>query len=79
MLDAERAFLAELGGGCNLPCGAYARPDEHGVILGAMLASLDGRVVLRATAGADDPVALGQKLAHTLLDEQGGRRLLDVA
>ena len=26
-VDAERAFLAELGGGCNLPCGALARVD----------------------------------------------------
>lgn len=77
MLDAERAFLAELGGGCNLPCAAYAQPDEEDLILDVLLASLDGRVVLRANAGHYDPVALGRELAHTLLDEHGGRALLE--
>src|SRR5947208_3875503 len=31
-VEAERAFLAELGGGCNLPCGALARLDARGAI-----------------------------------------------
>ena len=29
-VDAERAFLAELGGGCDLPVGAYATVDGDG-------------------------------------------------
>jgi len=77
VLDAERAFLAELGGGCNLPSGAYAQRDGEGVVLEAMLASLDGRVVLRVTGGGDDPVRLGRELARRLLDEHGGRALLE--
>src|SRR5262249_48667635 len=32
-VDAERAFLAELGGGCDLPCGALARVDGDTVVL----------------------------------------------
>ena len=44
-LDAERGFLAELGGDCDLPAGAHAtvRPDG-GLRLEAMLASLDGKL-----------------------------------
>ena len=43
------AFLAELGGGCTLPCGALARvDDERGELeLDALLAALDGSIVLR--------------------------------
>jgi hydroxymethylbilane synthase len=49
-VDAERAFLAELGGGCNLPCGALARSSTADVTIEVMLASLNGQVVLRTTA-----------------------------
>ncbi|MET1003470.1 MAG: hydroxymethylbilane synthase, partial [Acidimicrobiia bacterium] len=41
---AERAFLAELGGGCNLPCGALAVVAGDEITLDAVLASLDGHV-----------------------------------
>lgn len=42
-LDAERAFLAELGGGCDLPAAAYAERDGDGLRLRAFLAD-GGRV-----------------------------------
>ena len=52
-VDAERAFLEELGGGCTLPAGAHAvvssSPDGTEVTLTGLLASSDGRVLLRAT------------------------------
>lgn len=82
-VDAERAFLARLGGGCDLPVGAFAviTPGaEPALRVEAMLASLDGRTVLRATTGgrvADGP-ALGSGLADQLLDA-GGRGLLEDA
>ncbi len=53
-VDAERAFLARLGGGCDLPCGALARIEDGDVVLDALLASLDGHVVVRSTARGDD-------------------------
>ena len=74
---AERAFLAELGGGCSLPCGALAQRDADGITLEALLASLDGRVVLRASAIGTDPDALGRELARRILDDEGGRVVLD--
>ena len=73
---AERAFLAELGGGCNLPCGALARTEGRAVVIEVLLASLDGRTVLRAHRRGDDPTSVGRDAARMLLDERGGRALL---
>ena len=75
-VDAERAFLAVLGGGCDLPVGAYATVDGDAIRLEALIASLDGRVALRWTAVGTDPVALGAEVAEGLLGEGGGRSLL---
>lgn len=80
-VDAERAFLAELGGDCDLPAGALARPlppphRRDGLELQGLLASLDGHVVLRHVAQGTDPPALGQAVARHLLDRAGGRSLL---
>src|SRR5918999_2155468 len=43
-VDAERAFLRQLGGGCDLPCGALAEARPDGAIaLEVLLATLDGK------------------------------------
>ena len=71
-VEAERAFLAELGGGCTLPVGAHAVAEpEAGLALTGMVASDDGRVVLRHADRGADPVALGRAVARYLLDEAG--------
>ena len=76
-LDAERAYLAGIGGGCDLPVGAYATVTEGGSIeLEAMIASLDGHVIVREAARGDEPHALGAELARHVLDEAGGRALM---
>ncbi|MEY2449703.1 MAG: hydroxymethylbilane synthase [Acidimicrobiaceae bacterium] len=74
-VDAERAFLAELGGDCDLPAGAYATTAD-GLQLEGLLASLDGRVVLRHRANGEAPEALGRQVARHLLDQAGGQALL---
>ncbi len=77
-VTAERAYLAELGGGCNLPCGALAGTDDDGTVrLEALLASLDGRIALRVRVGGRDPVAVGAEAARRLVDDEGGRLVLD--
>lgn len=77
-LEAERGFLARLGGSCDLPVGAYATllPDGH-LHIDGLLASLDGRSVLRSglTGSAADAAALGAALADGLLGA-GGSSLL---
>jgi hydroxymethylbilane synthase len=75
---AERAYLAELGGGCSLPCGALARADTSGqVVLEALLAATDGHILLRTRVAGSDPVEIGAAAARDLLDGKGGRDLLD--
>jgi hydroxymethylbilane synthase len=74
-LDAEREFLNVIGGGCNLPCGALGRADETSIVLEGMLASPDGRIVLRASYRGDDPMAVAREVASAIL-EHGGRDLL---
>jgi hydroxymethylbilane synthase len=76
-VDAERAFLAAMGGGCDLPVGGYATVAADGTItLSVLLASLDGHVVLTHEANGDDPVALGESAARFLLHDAGGATIL---
>ena len=76
-LDAERAFLAELGGGCELPVGALGvvRPDGE-VELEGLVASPDGLVLLRRSMSSPDPVQLGRALAAEIRDRCGGAEIL---
>ena len=76
-VDAERAWLNEVGGGCDLPVGAHATVDRDGHIrLTAMVGTSDGRVMLRDSDEGDDPDVLGRRLARHLLDDAGGSSLL---
>lgn len=76
-LEAERAYLAGVGGGCQLPVGALATPGGDGrLALEAMIAGLDGHSLVRRSLVGDDPVTLGAELARLLLVESGGAALL---
>lgn len=77
-LEAERAFLAELGGDCDLPAGAYATVADGQLVIEGLLASMDGHVVLRERRSvpvSEGPEA-GRALARYLLDDAGGSSLL---
>lgn len=76
LVDAERAFLDELGGDCDLPAGAHAVAAGDQIELTGMLSSLDGRVLIRERRFGDDGDALGRAVARFLLDDSGGRDLL---
>jgi hydroxymethylbilane synthase len=78
-VDAERAFLAELGGDCSLPAACYAVVTAGGLLsVEGRLLSVDGSTVLRHTVEGD-AADTGTEVARHLLDEQGGRALLDAA
>lgn len=69
-VDAERAFLVELGGDCDLPAGAFAVEQSAGgaLRLDALLASPDHATVWRRSAEGSDPAALGTAVARSLLE-----------
>lgn len=68
---AERAFLTELGGGCQIPIGALAQIRGNKVILKGGVFSLDGRKAIRGeTSGRkEDAVKIGKNLAKKLLSK----------
>jgi hydroxymethylbilane synthase len=75
---AERAFLARIGGGCQVPVAAWARLENDSLALDGLIGARDGRLVRAELAGpASDPAALGARLAERLLGE-GGRELLNI-
>jgi len=70
-VEAERAFLARLGGGCDLPVGALAGVGPDGeVTVDAVVASLDGTTVLRGRRSG--PRSSRHQLGTALADELGG-------
>jgi hydroxymethylbilane synthase len=74
---AERAFLKELEGGCQVPLAGYARVEKDRIVLDGMVAELDGSVILRQqlTGGKDQPEELGIALARQLIAAGAGRIL----
>ena len=72
---AERALLARLQGGCNVPLGAYAVEEDGAVRLTAFVARPDGSGLLRGQARDADPRRAGAALAEQLL-ARGARELM---
>ncbi len=73
---AERAVSKALGGNCSLPLAAYAERSGGSMTLRALVASGDGRRVLRARAQGADPEALGAAVAADLR-RQGADAILN--
>jgi hydroxymethylbilane synthase len=66
-----------MGGGCDLPVGGHATVAADGTItLAALLATVDGHVVLTHETSGSDPVAVGEAGASYLLNDAGGAALL---
>lgn len=77
-VTAERALLAALGGGCQVPIGAHARVGEDGVLrLTAVVAHPEGHTLLRHEdeGPAGEAEALGRRAAEALLNS-GARVIL---
>ncbi|MFM7737211.1 MAG: hydroxymethylbilane synthase [Alphaproteobacteria bacterium] len=79
--EAERSFLRELGASCQVPVAAHASAAGDGSSrLDGLVASLDGRTVLRDAVPfrPGDAREAGARLARILLD-RGARVILDEA
>ena len=72
----ERALLKKLGGGCQVPIGAFAEVREGMLRLTAIVARPDGSEVLREQQNGGDPVALGESVGDALL-RRGATRILE--
>jgi len=75
---AERALLAALQGGCQVPLGAWARIERGELVMDAVVCSVDGvqYVRRRATAPPDQAAQLGEQMARLLI-EGGARGILE--
>jgi hydroxymethylbilane synthase len=77
VMDAERAFSAELGGSCQSPIAAHAVLEEGRVTLAGLVAEPDGSRLIRDTiiGNAEDPVSLGRELANRVIHSGAGALL----
>jgi hydroxymethylbilane synthase len=72
----ERALLNKLGGGCQVPIGAFAEMHNGRLHLHAIVAHPDGSRVVRESREGNDPVALGESVGEILLG-RGGEAILE--
>ena len=75
---AERAFLRELEGGCQVPIGVNTKIENGQLTLTGMVSSLDGKRLVKDTVSgaADTAEMLGIDLAHRLR-KQGAQEILE--
>jgi hydroxymethylbilane synthase len=75
---AERAFLRELEGGCQVPIGVNTELDGLNLTLTGIVASLDGKRVVKdtITGTALEAEKIGRELALNLR-KQGAQEILD--
>ena len=72
----ERALLNKLGGGCQVPIGAFAEMNGAELRLTAIVARSDGSEVLREQQSGSDPVTLGEQVGDALL-RRGATTILE--
>ena len=70
-VDAERAFLAELGGDCNLPAGAYATLVSDEIQITGVLCAPNQPMLVKETRLGRDPQLVGRLVARNLVEALG--------
>ncbi|HLJ90456.1 MAG TPA: hydroxymethylbilane synthase [Candidatus Angelobacter sp.] len=76
--QCERALLNGLGGGCQVPIGAYAERTGGKLSLVAIAGRPDGSQLLRESGEGSDPEKLGREVADALLRKGADRILSDI-
>lgn len=78
VMRAERAFLSAMGGGCQVPLGAFARIEGEAILMVGILGRPDGTDLRKVDfeGTRDAPEAVGRQVAEALL-ANGGQAILD--
>ena len=74
VMDAERAYASRLGGSCQSPIAAYAELEADRITMHGLVAEPDGSRLLKdtVTGSAENPAALGRRLAERILAAGAG-------
>lgn len=77
-IEAERGFLRNVEGGCQVPVGSFTKIENNKITITGFVASVDGSEYLQdsETGLIKDAEATGVKLAQNLI-EKGAKRILD--
>lgn len=76
---AERSFLETLQGGCQVPIGAYSKIEKSKIVLYGMIASLDGKRIVKDKVEGDLTIRTAKEIGKNLacrLNEKGGKEIL---
>ena len=79
-ITAERAFLAHLEGGCQVPLGCYSKVENEQLTLSGFVASIDGKEYIRETISGklSDGAKLGVQMALNMLERGAGPILKEI-
>jgi hydroxymethylbilane synthase len=76
-VNAERAFLAKMEGGCQVPIAGYAEAKENDeILLTVLVGSPDGKVIYKEIVTGTNPQELGERAADSLIS-MGAKDLID--
>ncbi len=76
-VEAERAFLDKMEGGCQVPIAGFATANDAGSIeLTALVASPDGKTIFKEVVAGENPKEIGIEAAR-ILTEKGAKTLID--
>jgi len=76
-VTAERRFLLGLGGGCAVPVAAFGDVSHKtlDISLAGLVASTNGKQVIKVSGSGNDPVELGKQLSQEALQQGAGNIL----
>jgi hydroxymethylbilane synthase len=79
-LDAERAIVTRLEGGCNVPIGAFATIEGDEITIRGLVASLDGKTVYQKEIKGSkiNAIILGKELGDALIDMGGDKIMQEI-
>ncbi|MDW0109664.1 hydroxymethylbilane synthase [Sporosarcina aquimarina] len=75
-VEAERTFLREMNGSCQVPIGGYATMHDDGIELTGFIAAPDASEVYRHTAKAKTAVEAG-KIVSDVLRKEGAAEVIE--